>query len=103
MISSERSFALLGGSYVDGEPPVYEDETTVDTETETEIDTDADTTDVESETAATTETTTQVESVTSDGSDETPAGCKAVLPTVGLLIPTVALLLPVCKRTRRRK
>ena len=106
VISSERDFGLLGGPFVEGEPPVYEEETTTDTNTETESETefvtenettvDTATADVETTEDSTAEETTEPETTTVSE----PAGCKAALPAVALMIPVACLPLLAHKRKK---
>jgi hypothetical protein len=92
VVLSQRDVMMQGGSFVEGEPPVYEDETTADPESDTEpVDT----------TGEAGETTTEEAAVTTDASTQKTSGCKSALPTVGLLIPAVALL-PAYLRKRRQ-
>ena len=110
VISSERDFGLLGGPFVEGEPPVYEDETTTDVNTDTETETETeyatenesvlDTTVADTETVAdsTAEETETTEPETTSASE--PAGCKAALPAVALMIPVTYLPLLAHKRKK---
>jgi hypothetical protein len=104
VISCERSFALLGGSYTEGKPPVYEEDTTVETETgsgteiETEQETEIDTAFVGLDTESATESGSAETGVTGC---PTTSGCKSVLPAVGLLIPAAGALLFANKKRRK--
>ena len=75
---------MLGGPFVEGEPPVYDDE-------------------IEDETESVENLTTTPDETESDLVNEDSAGCKAVLPAVSIFLPTAAGLLLICNKRKKNK
>ena len=94
VISSDRKIGILSGPFVEGEPPVYEDESD---ESETNADTDEV---LDTETDAVLDTAPDASE--SDNQNST-AGCKAVLPAVSAFVPAVAGLLLVSRKRKECK